>query len=469
MEKTLRARYVLRKPILPARNGMLFAGTDLSLRRDIAVFVSEQPSRIEQQAYLRLLQTVAHYNDNRFLHLLDVGVEDLSIYAVLKAYEGNPLSFQLKKTGWSLTEMAAAVSELGLGIVDAASKHISGFSILADNVWLDEEGRLKIINYWEKTEDHAQGVRGLAGLCYQLAAGSEAIPADGEERERKLRAALEDHGQSEWTESFIDLLRRSSRGSETLSSFIDQLAVLAGKSLAEERPNPLLARGMREADAAFGTLQPAVSAALTSLRVGLEPQPGGPAYPARAELAANRSSQEFEEEQEAAEEESEPRRPVVRRVMRKTFFGFALMGVALVSAVGVFFLFLELGARLGKEPAAEVTEGGRSVQAVSPHAQTAPLVSGKVTEQKQQPAAPPVEPAEEAEPTLADDATVPAPKLVGLNKQEAEKRALDSGLKYEYFLEKNPNSANTVFRQSPAPGTVLAKGESVSFWISKGQ
>ncbi|SDC54292.1 serine/threonine protein kinase [Paenibacillus sp. UNCCL117] len=461
MEKTLRARYVLHKPVLPARNGMLFAGEDLSLRRDIAVFVSEQPSRIEQQAYMRLLQAVAHYNDSRFLHLLDVGVEELSIYAVLKAYPGEPLSSQLKEGRRTPLEAAAAVSELGQGVSEAAGRDISGFSVLADNVWVGDDGGLKIVNYWEKAERQRQGAYGLAGLFYQLVTGGEAIPADGKERLRALRAAIEPHAREEWTERLIALLSRVWEGGETLRGMVDQLAVLAGSPPVEEPPNPLLARAQEEAELS-------ASRALSSLREELGADTARHAGWSRP--GPDRAMEASVEDSEAAEpEESEEQRPIGRRIVRKTFFGITLAGVALASAVGVFFLFLELGAHLGKKPASAVTEEAVKPQpAGSQQATGTPLVSSKVTDR--QPEAPvlPAKPPEE-ERKEETDAVVEAPELVGLNKQEAEKRALDSGLKYEYFLEKNPNSANTVFRQSPAPGTVLAKGESVSFWISKGQ
>ncbi|MEK8128403.1 PASTA domain-containing protein [Paenibacillus filicis] len=469
MEKTLRARYVLQKPILPSRHGMLFAGTDLSLRRDIAVFVSEQPSRIEQQAYMRLLQAVAHYNDNRFLHLLDVGVEDLSIYAVLKSHGGEPLSFQLKQKEWKPLEAAAAAAELGRGILDAEDKGVAGFSVLADNIWLGE-GMLKVINYWEKAEEHAQGSRGLALLVLQLACGSEVLPSHEEGRELWLRAALAGElAAGRQSEPFIALLREALDGELPLRDFVEKLALLAGKPASVQPPH-LLLDGDRLADDAGRGLSSGASEALSSLRGELSQrsQPEHVYAAGPPTKAVSRKAEPAEEEDMEDEEETRSLRPIGRRIVRKTILGFTLAGVAVVSAVGVFFVFLEMGAFMGKKPAAEVTEELRPHVSDSQQGKGQPSASGKVTDKSQETSVKPAAPANQQQ--VDENAeTVPAPQLIGLNRQEAEKTALAYGLKYEFFLESNPNSANTVFRQSPAPGTVLAKGESVSFWISKGQ
>lgn len=78
------------------------------------------------------------------------------------------------------------------------------------------------------------------------------------------------------------------------------------------------------------------------------------------------------------------------------------------------------------------------------------------------------------EPTPAPE-TVPenaplveVPNLVGENLQAAEKRALDQGLRYQYFLDFNERPEGEVFKQDLAPGDQVAKGSRLTFWVSKG-
>lgn len=63
---------------------------------------------------------------------------------------------------------------------------------------------------------------------------------------------------------------------------------------------------------------------------------------------------------------------------------------------------------------------------------------------------------------------VEVPNVVGDSLQAAEKRALDQGLRYQYFLDFNERPEGEVFRQDLAPGDQVAKGSRITFWVSKG-
>ncbi len=89
MEKRINRRYELLKPIVPMRSGILYSGNDLSLNREIIIFVVESRGEKHKQAYLQLLQQVAMFNDSRFLHILDVGIENQRIFAALKTLPAN--------------------------------------------------------------------------------------------------------------------------------------------------------------------------------------------------------------------------------------------------------------------------------------------------------------------------------------------------------------------------------------------
>ncbi|WJH37360.1 PASTA domain-containing protein [Paenibacillus sp. CC-CFT747] len=75
-------------------------------------------------------------------------------------------------------------------------------------------------------------------------------------------------------------------------------------------------------------------------------------------------------------------------------------------------------------------------------------------------------PSPSAEGAKAESGIVPA--LVGLTKEDAEKQAVAAGLHYNFFLENDSLPAGAVFKQDPPAGTPAAKGDNVTFWVSKG-
>lgn len=61
------------------------------------------------------------------------------------------------------------------------------------------------------------------------------------------------------------------------------------------------------------------------------------------------------------------------------------------------------------------------------------------------------------------------PNLLGFTQAEAEKRVLAAGLRYVYYLENNEETKGLVFKQEPKSGASIAKGDNISFWVSKGK
>ncbi|WP_281887439.1 PASTA domain-containing protein [Paenibacillus sp. YYML68] len=519
MDRILRSRYVVHKPILPLRSGMLYEGTDLSLQRELVLFIHELPGEFEQQSFLRALQAVAHFNDNHFLQLLDVGVEDTSSYAVLKAPSGEPLSLQLSQLSLSVGDAVRCVTELSSGILDALERGIAGYSLIADNVWVNDEGRLLYINYWQKGSEGDVGAAGLASLMYQLTTGSEALPVSAEARELKLLACMKRGAVAEvYVQQIVSLLVRGWNGQETLVSFIVQLQRLK-ESLSAAHVEPMgedAGRGSRtageEGAARHGEMEAGRAGAEQHEQREAERSSSGtmPIRPSHASAAAaqqsvhsegeahaekpdertaefqavkltpeerSKSSKELLHKREdevadvalADEDEGEDENEAPQRVslLKKALFGFLLAGVAAVTAVSVFLFILEAGAN--RATPSRLKAAAEANATVTPQEGTAQRKPPAASE-----GAAPVpkeeQPSREAEApaSVAEGAEVKVPNLVGLKKEEAEKLALSSGVKYQYFLEKNDQPAATVIRQSPEPGATVKKGEQMTFWVSKG-
>ncbi|WP_195570603.1 PASTA domain-containing protein [Paenibacillus sp. 1001270B_150601_E10] len=59
-----------------------------------------------------------------------------------------------------------------------------------------------------------------------------------------------------------------------------------------------------------------------------------------------------------------------------------------------------------------------------------------------------------------------APNLVGLSREDAEKQALAAGLKYSFVIEASEGGTKgTVFKQEPAAGTPVKKGDKITFTV----
>ena len=79
----------------------------------------------------------------------------------------------------------------------------------------------------------------------------------------------------------------------------------------------------------------------------------------------------------------------------------------------------------------------------------------------------------DAEFQRADDDAVQAkagvvPDLVAHTREDAEKMAIASGLRYQFFLESNAAVKGVVFKQDLTPGTSVKNGDHITFWVSKG-
>ncbi|WP_134705049.1 PASTA domain-containing protein [Ammoniphilus sp. YIM 78166] len=107
----------------------------------------------------------------------------------------------------------------------------------------------------------------------------------------------------------------------------------------------------------------------------------------------------------------------------------------------------------------------KSEETLQPPAPQEPVpVTETVNEEPEPEEAPTPEPESSPEPTTF----VEVPNMVGESLQAAEKRALDQGLRYQYFLDFNERPEGEVFKQDPEPGDQVAKGSRITFWVSKG-
>ncbi|MCZ8512276.1 PASTA domain-containing protein [Paenibacillus filicis] len=407
MEKQISQRYLLLQPILPVVNGMIYLGKDQSLNREVILHLMENGDPAFTQRYIRQLRDVASFSDNRFLHILDMGVDAQGVFAVLKMFGGRPMIGELKQLAKSTTELLAMVFALGKGMQDALEAGIQGYSVLADNLWLSEEGQLKVINYWEKGDASTRGAAGLCRLLTQLTTRTELVGGDAELMERQLSRSTADLSPAQ-QEGLLELVRGVRLEQSSLASF-----VLGLQRLLDVPVTPADETRYREAPLTYTTEED------DEEEEAVRPGQGEP-----AEQASN------------------------RRLLR---LGIVL--ACLVVVMGGLVVWVN-GKFVHKDQAASPVQE-------TPSPANPPATSKPPTTDTQNPKTPDTNP-------KTDGGPVEAPNLVGLSQAEAEKSALAAGLRYQYFLERNNQSQGTVFRQEPAAKSQLQKGDSVTFWVSKG-
>ncbi len=408
MEKSINQRYVLTEPILPMLSGVLYSGKDLALRRDVVFFVAESTDEAAKEAYIRKLREVAPLSDNRFLHILDVGMEPNYIFAVLKTFDGKPFIQELTNHRFTPEEAVSKVLELGKGLMDALEEGVSGCSVHAANLWLSDDGQLKIINYWEKGTHAQRGAQGLGCLLYQILTRSESVPVSFDAMEHRLRAALEAIPRVE-QELLVATLRRVWNDQETLASLM------------------LVLQSLRQDTAVLQDMS----------------------LPARS-----RQDGEKKEPQITCEEEEEaPPRRSLRRAGRKLLVGTAI--ACLGGAAAFVWLGKDEGKPSGKSASPAQTEHHAPVQ--PPH------------QIYEKPAGPTVVEINDPNQKQAEGENVTVPNLIGLQNDTAGKQAMAAGLRFRFFMEVDEREEGTVFKQEPEAHTQVPKGTQVTYWVSKGK
>ncbi|MCZ8521810.1 MULTISPECIES: Stk1 family PASTA domain-containing Ser/Thr kinase [Paenibacillus] len=454
MEKpeSFRSRYVLGQPILPMISGMLYGGKDLSLHREVLLYVVDSADDSLRQAAMARLQEVAPLSDNRFLHMLDVGMEKPYLFAVLKTFDGRPLIESLPGHGLTDREILSGVFELGRGLQDAMEEGVSGYAVDAANVWLCDDGRLKIINYWDKGQDSKKGAQGLARLLLQLLTRKEE-PELGPPGERALRASLSSLNAVQQAE-LIAMLRRTAVRQETLSSLVVHLGLLV------KSPEALSSRASLHETPVYETVE-AVRAEL-----GRREAPPRHVPPPSSAPAA------FPPEPDEEEEEA----PAPKRAWKTGLK--LLLGAALVLTAGTaVFVWLvneapSLPGMPGKqESAAPAPDTGAAVPSAPP-ATSVPAGPDKGSGKAPEKPAEPPDKSSEGEGAALEGGSVETPNLIGLQQADAEakadKIAKETGLGYAFYRKPSEEPAGTVFDQTPKPGEAAPRGTKVIFYISRG-
>lgn len=408
MHKKIGTRYVPDTQIVALPHGTLYYGDDLFLTRKVLLYQIElNPGQIGED-YIRTLHHKAAFIHDGFQHILDTSVEEDSVTIILQAKPGSLFSNHVNKKEMSFHTIIAMIADLGVSLLDAMEERITGFTVGAENLWLDDHGKLSVINYWDKGDPQAQGAIGLCRLMIQLFTGAETITGAFEVMHTHLERATIPSATYEQKLALIKLIKLVCQGQASLSSLI------------------------------FG---------LRSLPSSGQKQDVGPIHkqvpyqnPSKSQnhvVDVNENEDEVDEVAPAAEKRSQ---------------SLSALSKAGIGAIAILVVVLV------------------TVWALWPSPKVEPVVVVPIPTAT--PLAPTNTPVPSTTKPLGDSnkkaEEVAIPNLVGLSQADAEAQALAAGLHYNFFIEANNQPKGTVIKQDPKSGTKGLQGDNVTFWVSKG-
>ncbi|KQX48242.1 PASTA domain-containing protein [Paenibacillus sp. Root444D2] len=405
MHKKMGTRYVPDSQIVALPHGTLHYGDDLFLTRKVLLYQIElQPGQVGED-YIRTLHHKAAFIHDGFQHILDTAVEEDSVTIILQAKPGSLFSNHVNKKEMSFHTIIAMIADLGVSLLDAMEERITGFTVGAENLWLDDHGKLSVINYWDKGDPQAQGAIGLCRLMIQLFTGAETISGAFEVMHTHLERTPIPSATYEQKLALIKLIKLVCHGHASLSSLI------------------------------FG---------LRSLPYSGQKQDAGPIhtqnhyqYPSKIQKHVVDEVDEVDEAAPAADKRSQ---------------SLSALSKAGIGAIAILVVVLVTVWALWPSPKTE------SVVVV-------PIPTATPTMSTNTPVPSTTKPLGDSNKQAEE---VAIPNLVGLSQSDAEAQALAAGLHYNFLIEANDQPKGTVIKQDPKSGAKGLQGDNVTFWVSKG-
>ncbi|GAC43252.1 PASTA domain-containing protein [Paenibacillus popilliae] len=514
MSTYIAERYQLNSVIFHLGGGILFEAVDMSLQRDVFIYVVENTNSGRAEEYRTAFGNVSHFSNNRFFQMLNAGMAGQDFYVVFMAYSGMPLVKYVQRHALSSTKVLSMIYELGTSIQEALEEGVSRFPVTIDNVWVTADNQLMMMNYWTQAEEGEHGTTALYRLLYQLCTLDPHVPSQFDVVETRLYGALKELNSVQ-RDSVLKLMKKVHAKDASLFTFMVGL-----REIIELPDVPIQAS--RD-----------VAAPVYTAATPLEE------WPPRRPLAESEPDGVEEDEdldEDLAEEEDHGE---YERMEAASFNGSKLL--LIVACVCVFFAVLggaviwanslskvnetaavtepvttqggdsdvaeeqPDGSGDQTEHGAVVPDGGDSGSVVEPDASAGSnggssgshTDSGTSVGQESQqpgitdpgtvpthpgPADPgtttpgtgtpdtgtPIDPGPPAEVAQTGEGEVQVPSLIGLTLEQAEEQVKAAGLRWQYFKENSEEQPpGQVFKQEPEPGAAIKLGERVTFYISR--
>ncbi|UHA73795.1 PASTA domain-containing protein [Paenibacillus sp. 481] len=223
-------RYEIVNELHSLAEGTLYLAKDVSLQRDVFVYVMEKEGVHSSDAFKHAFAQVSHFANQRFFHILNAGTTAQVAYVVFTAYSGMPLSEYLLQRKLNASEMLTMLFDLGISMQDAMEAKVSGFSVASNNLWITGDNHLLIVDYWSSATADEQGAKGISRLLYQLATRQTRVPASLDLFMERLSYELDDLPMDQ-KEPLLQVARRGYTGECSLFAFMLSLREILERSV----------------------------------------------------------------------------------------------------------------------------------------------------------------------------------------------------------------------------------------------
>ncbi|MCU6795468.1 PASTA domain-containing protein [Paenibacillus sp. WQ 127069] len=442
-------RYNKEQQLQKQSSGNLYKGRDSILHRDVMLYISEFNEN--EGPRLDVIQSIkdgSQLPEDRFMHVWDIELDSHSIMIVLKPELGYFLEEELESHSLSVYEILVLIRTLGQSMQDAAKDGISGFSVHANNIWIQGANQPIIINYWSNEDPLWSEAGGLGRLLYQLIAKTSIIPANVEAMGLLLVDALGKMPVDE-KEVIIKWIRAAVLDRKSLTVLLkglDQMLLTYPEHLDMERtlsekklippipPDPDLTKKMAAVQSPQEQFQS------RSFQDTIISPPKSAPYQAKP------VQQQARPVQHQPQSDPEELETAVRRSGTKK--KWILAGLIIL----VLLIAEMLTVHLLRKPD-------------QPSNQPVVVEKPAVPNPTPQPTTPTPAPAT-PKPVNEGDIVV-VPNLKDMPLKEAEALLLANNLRYQFFLEANEASAGKVMRQDPPANQNVEKGTEVTFYVGK--
>jgi hypothetical protein len=426
MDTNTYKRYTAEQCLQTQTTGNLYKGHDSVLHRDVMLYITKFDVSVDSgSSVIQAVKNGSQLPEDRFMHVWDIEVDSQSIMIVLKPELGYFLADELESHILKFDEILLLIRQLGQSMQEAAGDGVLGYSVYANNIWIQGHNQPIVINYWNNEDKLWSGASGLARLLYQLVVRTNNLPADIEAMDASLLSALRElpDAKKEAVSRWMRAALQDRKSLSILLQGLDQL-LLTHKEKDQHQEIALTEKKYN------APVQKPVS---RQTEETLEP-----------------NKESGKESRKAAMGESVKSEPETKKKMgkkQKWILIGALLSVLLVTEILVVQLLRKPDSPSIQTDIIEtpVSEKPAPTPVVPPPTTPAPTVPKPATDQEQ----------------------AIVPNLKGIPLADAEKKLLDLGLKYQYFLEANEEFPGSVFKQEPQAEQSVAKGTVVTFYVGK--
>jgi hypothetical protein len=420
MDTNTYKRYTTEQCLQKQLSGKLYKGRDSILHRDVMLYICEFDGNGNSvHTVIQSVKDGSQLPEERFMHVWDIEVDAHSIMIVLKPELGYFLSDELNTHSLTLYEMLILIRSLGQSMQEAAKDGIDGFSVYANNIWIQGMNQPIIINYWNSEDTLWSGAAGLSRLLYQLIVRTQKVPNDLDAIDSMLVKALGELPAAK-KEAISKWVRAALQDRKSLNMLLQGLDQLL-----------LTYKTQDEAALADKKIVLPVKDSYKQPEDGLE------------EEDQDEDEDDFRSGLRDEPSQSEPRKRMARK--KKWMIGGIVVGALLVTEILTVQILRKPEDATPKQPS--VTE------------QT-PIVPNSTLPVTPVPAPAVPKPA-------ADSDVVIVPNLKDLPIKEAGDTLVAAGLRYQYLIEANEQFPGKVFKQEPQANATAAKGSEVLFYVGK--